>query len=77
MAVPVPARLNASLWSVLRDGPDSPYARWFDVDWSTTDHAVLMPVLGSRIGQVLAAGELSLEALARRSRNQTGRSGAE
>jgi (1->4)-alpha-D-glucan 1-alpha-D-glucosylmutase len=62
MAVPTPAHLNAQLWSVLRDGPRSPYARWFDVDWSVQDRALLMPVLGSRIGQVLAAGELTLDA---------------
>ncbi|HKG48954.1 MAG TPA: malto-oligosyltrehalose synthase [Actinomycetales bacterium] len=62
MAVPTPAYLNAQLWSVLRDGPRSPYARWFDVDWSVQDRALLMPVLGSRIGQVLAAGELTLDA---------------
>src|SRR5689334_20112419 len=34
MAMPTPARLNAPLWSVLRDGPRSPYARWFDIDWA-------------------------------------------
>jgi (1->4)-alpha-D-glucan 1-alpha-D-glucosylmutase len=62
MAVPTPAYLNAQLWSVLRDGPRSPYARWFDVDWSVQDRALLMPVLGSRIGQVLEAGELTLDA---------------
>ena len=61
MAVPTPATLNSALWSVLRDGPDSPFGHWFDVDWSGPDHALLMPVLGSRIGQVLAAGELSLD----------------
>ena len=61
MAVPTPASLNAPLWSVLRDGPASPFAHWFDVDWTTEDHALLMPVLGSRIGQVLGAGELSLD----------------
>lgn len=61
MAVPTPARLNRALWSVLRDGPDSPYARWFDVDWWTSGHALLMPVLGSRIGQVLGSGELVLD----------------
>jgi (1->4)-alpha-D-glucan 1-alpha-D-glucosylmutase len=61
MAVPTPARLNAALWSVLRDGPGSPYARWFDVDWTVPDRSLLMPVLGQRIGQVLAAGELSLD----------------
>ena len=45
--VPTPEWLNAALWSVLRDGPRSPYARWFDVDWSVPDRAVLMPVLGA------------------------------
>lgn len=61
MAVPTPARLNAALWSVLRDGPGSPYARWFDVDWTVPDRSLLMPVLGGRIGQVLDAGELRLD----------------
>ena len=60
MAVPTPAYVNAQLWSVLRDGPGSPYASWFDVDWSVPDRAILMPVLGSRIGQVIDAGELTL-----------------
>ena len=31
---------------MLRDGPRSPYARWFDVDWAVQDRAMLMPVLG-------------------------------
>jgi (1->4)-alpha-D-glucan 1-alpha-D-glucosylmutase len=61
MAVPTPARLNAALWSVLREGPDSECARWFDVDWSVPANAVLMPVLGKRIGKVLADGELTLD----------------
>jgi (1->4)-alpha-D-glucan 1-alpha-D-glucosylmutase len=61
MAVPSPAHLNSQLWSVLRDGPSSPYADWFDIDWSASDDALLMPVLGQRIGQVLDAGELSLD----------------
>jgi (1->4)-alpha-D-glucan 1-alpha-D-glucosylmutase len=61
MAVPTPAWHNAALWSVLRDGPASPYAGWFDVDWKVDHGALLMPVLGSRIGQVLAAGELTID----------------
>ncbi|WP_338073888.1 malto-oligosyltrehalose synthase [Kineococcus siccus] len=61
MAVPTPASDNAQLWSVLREGPDSPFARWFDVDWSVPDRAILMAVLGRRIGQVLAADELTLD----------------
>lgn len=58
MAVPTPADLNLPLWSVLRDGPASPYAAWFDVEWDVPGQALLMPVLGRRIGECLAAGEL-------------------
>jgi (1->4)-alpha-D-glucan 1-alpha-D-glucosylmutase len=61
MAVPTPASLNRALWSVLRDGPQSPYARWFDVDWAAQDRAMLMPVLGRRIGQCLADGEITVD----------------
>jgi (1->4)-alpha-D-glucan 1-alpha-D-glucosylmutase len=61
MCVPRPARLNAALWSVLREGPASPFARWFDVDWSIPSRPILMPVLGRRIGQVLADDELRVD----------------
>ncbi|MEV8378375.1 malto-oligosyltrehalose synthase [Kribbella sp. NPDC056861] len=61
VAVPTPARLNAALWSVLRDGPGSPYAEWFDVDWGSGNQPLLMAVLGQRIGKVLADGELSVD----------------
>ena len=58
MAVPTPAWHNLPLWSVLRDGPDSPFASWFDVP---VDAPILMPVLGARIGKVLADEQLVLE----------------
>nr|WP_276582111.1 malto-oligosyltrehalose synthase [Cellulomonas sp. RIT-PI-Y] len=61
MAVPTPAWHNRALWSVLSEGPESPFAAWFDVDWSAGDGALLMPVLGDRIGAVLARGELTLD----------------
>ena len=61
MAVPTPLWLNRAMWSVLRDGPGSRYARWLDVDWTVESRAVLMPVLGERIGDVLEAGQLSLD----------------
>ena len=61
MAVPTPAWHNRALWSVLAQGPESAYASWFDVDWTAGEGALLMPVLGSRIGAVLASGELTLE----------------
>ena len=59
MAVPTPASVNTALWSVLTHGPDSPYAQWFDVDWSD-DAQVLMPVLGRRLGAAMNAGELQV-----------------
>ncbi|GAA1533926.1 malto-oligosyltrehalose synthase [Kribbella lupini] len=61
VAVPTPARLNTALWSVLRDGPGSPYAEWFDVDWGSGNQPLLMAVLGNRIGKVLADDELSVD----------------
>ncbi|MBW5486827.1 malto-oligosyltrehalose synthase, partial [Streptomyces bambusae] len=45
MAVPSPLRLNGPLWEVLRTGPGSPYARWFDIDWRAGGGQVLLPVL--------------------------------
>ena len=61
MAVPTPVRLNHALWSVLRDGPASPFADWFDVDWTVPDRAILMPVLGDRIGTALVRGEIEVD----------------
>lgn len=62
MAVPTPAYFNKALWSVLQTGEESAFAHWFDVDWSGGD-PVLMPVLGERIGTVLARGELTLDSM--------------
>ncbi|MEU5523523.1 malto-oligosyltrehalose synthase [Streptomyces sp. NPDC047860] len=39
-------RHNRALWEVLRDGPSSPFARWFDIDWEAQGGQVLLPVLG-------------------------------
>ncbi|MFC0599094.1 malto-oligosyltrehalose synthase [Streptomyces palmae] len=55
MAVPVPERLNHPLWEVLRDGPGSRYARWFDIDWTQHQGKVLLPVLGGPLGEELKA----------------------
>lgn len=43
-------RHNHALWEVLREGPESPYARWFDIDWDAQGGQVLLPVLGGRLG---------------------------
>ncbi|MCX4863659.1 malto-oligosyltrehalose synthase [Streptomyces sp. NBC_00257] len=44
-------RHNRALWEVLREGPGSPYARWFDIDWAAGGGKVLLPVLGGPIGE--------------------------
>jgi len=62
MAVPTPAFHNRALWSVLQHGEESKFAHWFDVDWSSGD-PVLMPILGQRIGTVLAHEELTLDSM--------------
>ena len=54
------AELNAPWWEVLRDGPDSPAARWFDVDWAAADGRVIVPKLGDPLDDVLAAGGLEV-----------------
>ncbi|MFJ7158979.1 malto-oligosyltrehalose synthase [Streptomyces sp. NPDC101118] len=51
MAVPAPARLNRPLWEVLREGQESPYARWFDIDWEAGGGRLLLPVLGDDLGR--------------------------
>lgn len=46
-------RHNRALWEVLREGPKSPYARWFDIDWEAQGGQVLLPVLGHPAGTEL------------------------
>ncbi|MCX5561570.1 malto-oligosyltrehalose synthase [Streptomyces sp. NBC_00038] len=52
-------RHNRPLWEVLREGPESPYARWFDIDWDAQGGQLLLPVLGGRLGTEL--GELKVD----------------
>ena len=59
MAVPADMSLNRQLWSVLRDGRDSPYASWFDIDWAAQDDRMLLPVLGGPLESCL--GDLAVE----------------
>jgi len=60
MAVSEPESQNAPWWAVLRDGPTSPYATWFDIDWDSPDNPgkVLVPVLGGALGDVVDELEL-------------------
>ena len=49
---------------VLENGPSSPYARYFDIDWDPVKPElkgkVLLPLLGDQYGRVLERGELRL-----------------
>ncbi|MGH9310918.1 MAG: alpha-amylase family glycosyl hydrolase, partial [Vicinamibacterales bacterium] len=55
---------NAWWNDVLENGPSSPAAKFFDVDWTPVKaelHAkLLLPILGDQYGQVLERGELQL-----------------
>jgi (1->4)-alpha-D-glucan 1-alpha-D-glucosylmutase len=57
---------NENHWwnDVLENGPSSPYARFFDIDWappkSELAAKVLLPVLGDQYGRVLENQELSV-----------------
>ncbi len=54
MAVPVPESLNHQLWSVLSEGPGSPFAHWFDVDWAAGGGRFLLPILAGPVQDCLA-----------------------
>jgi len=60
------AGANNPWWQhVLEWGPASRYATWFDIDWQRADEAlcgkVLLPFLGQQYGEVLSAGDLTLQ----------------
>ena len=38
---------------MLRDGPGTPAARWFDVDWDAASGRVLLPVLGRPLEEII------------------------
>ncbi len=57
---------NDNVWwnDVLENGPSSPFAKFFDIDWRPPKtelvDKVLLPVLGEQYGRVLENGELQL-----------------
>ena len=56
----------ANLWwrSVLENGPSSPFANCFDIDWEPVKidlkNKVLLPVLGDQYGVTLESGQLQI-----------------
>jgi (1->4)-alpha-D-glucan 1-alpha-D-glucosylmutase len=55
---------NRYWWDVLENGPSSPHASFFDIDWAPPktdlENQILLPVLGDQYGIVLEAGQLQL-----------------
>jgi (1->4)-alpha-D-glucan 1-alpha-D-glucosylmutase len=58
---------NGNAWwnDVLENGPASPYAHYFDIDWFSSlkkelHNKVLLPILGEAYGQVLDSGQLRI-----------------
>ncbi|MFI5349347.1 MAG: malto-oligosyltrehalose synthase [Elusimicrobiota bacterium] len=58
------AAVNPWWRDVLENGPSSPYADYFDIDWNPEKpelkNKVLLPILGDQYGAVLERGELKL-----------------
>jgi (1->4)-alpha-D-glucan 1-alpha-D-glucosylmutase len=54
MAIGPPESLNRQFWSVLRDGPESVYAHWFDIDWQAQGGRLLLPILAGPLRDCLA-----------------------
>jgi (1->4)-alpha-D-glucan 1-alpha-D-glucosylmutase len=62
-SVAAPESANPAWWDVLRNGPKSAFASWFDIDWDSRDNPgkVLAPVLGRSLAECLQDGELVVE----------------
>jgi (1->4)-alpha-D-glucan 1-alpha-D-glucosylmutase len=64
MGINGPGLFNRWWSDVLENGENSPYARFFDIDWSggagVTRSRVLVPLLEDHYGRVLEQGKLSL-----------------
>ncbi len=58
-------RSNALWWDVLKNGPYSEYAGFFDIDWDPPEarlrRNILIPILGDHYGRVLEKREIQLE----------------
>ena len=63
MAITDPA--NRWWWDVLKHGPESRFAPYFDIDWDPSEaklrHSILIPILGDHYGRVLEANQIHLE----------------
>ena len=60
----IAGRKSAWWWDVLKNGPASNFARFFDIDWDPPERPlaekILVPILGDHYGRVLEAGEIEV-----------------
>jgi (1->4)-alpha-D-glucan 1-alpha-D-glucosylmutase len=59
----IAGKQNPWWWDVMKNGPASSYASYFDIDWEAEErwtNKLLLPVLGSHYGRILESGELRL-----------------
>ncbi|MBV9662246.1 MAG: malto-oligosyltrehalose synthase [Acidimicrobiales bacterium] len=56
----IDGQANRWWWDVLENGPASPYASYFDIDWQMPEPAVLVPVLADRYGRALERREVKV-----------------
>lgn len=54
------ADLNDRWWQMLRDGPSSSAAQWFDVDWDFGGGRVIVPKLGDPLDDIISHGGLAI-----------------
>ena len=58
-------RANRWWWDVLKHGPVSHYASYFDIDWDPPEdklhRTILVPILGDHYGSVLSSGDIKIE----------------
>jgi (1->4)-alpha-D-glucan 1-alpha-D-glucosylmutase len=55
---------NRWWWDVLENGPSSPFARYFDIDWNPPKrdlaNKVLLPILGDQYGRILEDQQITV-----------------
>jgi (1->4)-alpha-D-glucan 1-alpha-D-glucosylmutase len=55
---------NPWWWDVLENGPSSPYARYFDINWNPPKrdlvNKVLLPILGDQYGRILEDQQIAI-----------------
>ena len=60
----IAGRRSAWWWDVLKNGPASSFARFFDIDWDPPERRlaekILVPILGDHYGRVLEGGEIEV-----------------